>query len=237
MKKINAKGKAVLLIGDSHLPYEHADYLKFCQAVAKKMETDIHIHMGDYEDQHAISFHDSDADLMSAGDELELVIEKTKYWKKAFPKLTTLHSNHGSLVIRRFKKHGIPMAHLKSLGEVYDTPDWTWHHEILLETSKGQVYLHHGKAGPYLALCKEMGCSAVQGHFHSKCEITYLNAGFNERWNMFTGCGVNQNSMAMAYGKDFKRKPVLGCGAIDENGVPHLFRMHLNSKGRWDKKL
>ncbi len=237
IKKVNAKGKAVLLIGDSHLPYEHPDYLAFCKAVSKKHRCKIHIHMGDFEDQHAISFHDSDVDLFSAGQELEEVIYRTESWYKAFPKLKTLHSNHGSLVIRNFKKHGIPMKHLKSLGEIYSTPKWTWYENILLATNLGNVYLAHGEAAPYQKLAKEQGCSAVQGHYHGKFEVTWSTVKCNERFNMFTGCGIDRESMAFAYGKTNIPQPALGCGAIDEKGIPHIEKMILNTKGRWTGEI
>lgn len=233
MQKINAKGKSVLLIGDSHLPYEHIDYLDFCQSVSHYFQCKLHIHMGDYEDHHAISFHDSDSELMSAGDELESVIEKTAYWYKAFPKMKILDSNHGSLVFRRLKKAGIPLTHIKPLKEIYDTPNWTWSEDILLETNQGDVYLTHGKTGVYNKLAREVGCSAVQGHFHGKMEITWANSVFHERFNMFVGCGIDRKSMAFAYGKNNIPHPLLGCGVIDGEGSPYIIKMRLNKKGRW----
>ncbi len=237
MKQVNAKNKAVLLIGDSHLPYEHIDYLDFVKAVSEKYSCKVHIHMGDYEDNHAISFHKSDHELFSAGDELESVILKTEEWNKAFPKLLMLDSNHGSLVFRRLKHDGIPLTYLKPLKEIYNTPKWTWYEDILLKTALGDVYLCHGKSGMYNKLAKEIGCSAAQGHFHGKFEITWSNSVFHQRFNMFVGCGINRKSMAFAYGKNNIPQPMLGCGVILENGMPLLVKMTLNAKGRWTKKL
>ena len=162
MQSINAKNKSVLLIGDSHLPYEHIDYLNFCQYVSDYFGCKLHIHMGDFEDHHAISFHDSDSELMSAGDELECVIEKTVYWYKAFPKMKIIDSNHGSLVFRRLKKAGIPISHIKPLKEIYNTPKWSWYGDLLLKTKQGDVYLTHGKSSVHNKLAREIGCSAAQ---------------------------------------------------------------------------
>lgn len=237
MKTINAKNKSVLLIGDSHLPYEHSDYLEFIKAVSKYYNCRIHIHMGDFEDKHAISFHKSDSDLFSAGHELEMVIEKTKEWFKAFPRLKMLDSNHGSLVFRRAKSDGIPLKYYKELKDVYETPTWSWHEEILLSTNQGDVYLCHGKSGTYNKLAREVGCSAVQGHFHGKFEITWANSVFKERFNMFVGCGINRESLAFAYGKNNMPQPILGCGVIDEEGNPIIIKMRLNKKGRWNGKI
>lgn len=237
MKKINAKGKSVLIIGDTHLPYEHCDYRSFCEAVSKKYNCKIHIHIGDEVDNHAISFHPSESELFSAGHELELAIEKLKYWNKSFPKLQILESNHGSLLVRRLKVHGIPVDVLKPLKDIYETPNWLWHEEIMLDTHHGPIYLCHGKSGVYNKLPKEIGVSCVQGHYHGKFEITWSNTVIANRFNMFVGCGVNRNSLAFAYGKNHIPKPILGCGVIDENGNPHLIRMILNKKNRWDGKL
>jgi hypothetical protein len=237
MKKINAKNKSCLLIGDFHAPYHHADYLEFCKAVYKENQCDIVINMGDEVDGHSISFHDADQELFSAGHELELAIEHLSEWNKAFPKTYLLDSNHGSLVYRRAKHHGIPMAHFKQLKDLYETPKWSWHEEILLSTDHGNVYLCHGKTGTYNKLAKEMGCSAVQGHFHGKLEITWQNTGVQERFNMFVGCGINRKSLAFAYGKNHIPKPMLGCGVIDRSGIPKVYKMKLNKRGRWIKKL
>ena len=236
-KKINAVGKAVLLIGDTHIPYHHSDYLKFCKAVSKKFKCSIHLHVGDEADKHGISFHPSDADLFSAGDELEHTITEIAKWNKAFPDMILMESNHGSLVIRKMKVNGIPLKYIKELRDVYETPGWKWYHDVLIKTKYGEVYGCHGKASGYGALAKEQGCSAFQGHFHGKLEVTWHNRVEHRRFNMFVGCGINWRSMAFAYGKNNLPKPILGCGVIDQEGLPHIFKMKLDGNGRWVGKL
>jgi len=236
-KEINARNKSVLLIGDSHIPYEHKDYLKFCKAVAEKHLCTIYIHVGDEVDNHAISFHDSDCGLPAAGEELEKSITRLSGWEEAFPGLILLTSNHGSLVVRRFKHHGIPLSYLKSFQEIYGTPTWEWVEDILIHTKLGPVYGCHGKSGTYGKLAKEMGCSSFQGHFHGKHEVTWHISALLDRFNMFTGCGIDRKSMAFAYGKNHIPKPALGCGVLDKEGIPHIVKMNLNAKGRWNGKV
>ena len=230
---LDCKDKSVLLIGDSHIPYEHMDYLKFIKVVSKKWNCETIIHMGDELDYHAISFHNSESSLLNADKELEESIEILKGWNEAFSKMYLLESNHGSLVTRRMKVDGVPVRVLKSQQDLYGTPNWSWHHDILLETSIGNVYLCHGKASPYGKLAREMGCSAVQGHFHGKSEITWHNRVGHQRYNMFVGCGISWSSMAFAYGKNNLPKPILSCGIIDKNGIPHLEKMITDENGRW----
>jgi len=237
MFKINAKHQSVLIIGDTHIPYEHRDYLDFCKAVSKKYKCTIFTHIGDEIDNHSISYHPSSAELFSAGDELKEALKIIKRWERVFPSLKLCDSNHGSLIFRRFKSEGLPLHYLKSMQQIYDVKKWSWHDEILLKTLRGDVYLCHGKTGAYNKLAREIGCSAVQGHFHGKLEVTYANSVFHERFNMFVGCGIDRDSLAFAYGKNNIPQPILGCGVIDEAGNPHAIKMNLNSRGRWDKKI
>ena len=44
----------VLVIGDSHLPYEHEGYLDFLKATKRKFRCDTVVHIGDFIDHHAL---------------------------------------------------------------------------------------------------------------------------------------------------------------------------------------
>ena len=48
---------------------------------------------------------------------------------------------------------------------------------------------------------------------------------------MNVGCGVDNDHMAFAYGKQFPTKPMLGCGIVTNKGKTALFvPMDLGSK-------
>lgn len=237
---LDVKRKSGLIIPDMHQPYSHPDWLKFIELCKYKYcdNDSFYVCLGDEVDNHAISFHDSDADLMSAGDELNKAIKKLKELEKIIPQMYLLESNHGSLAIRRFKHHGIPLKYLKDIKEVYDTPSWEWHHEIILKTTHGDIYLCHGKSGTYGKLAKEQGMSSIQGHFHGLFEITWHRSSTFDRFNCFSGCLVDWNSLAMAYGKNNIPKPILGLTRISKSGYPHLIKMEINPKtGRWTGDL
>lgn len=55
IKRINAIGKSVLIISDTHFPYTHKDYYKFLKAVKKKYtdKNSIICHVGDELDFHS----------------------------------------------------------------------------------------------------------------------------------------------------------------------------------------
>ena len=57
----------VLLISDMHIPYHHPDTLEFLQYLKDKYKPTRVICLGDELDKHALSYHDHDPDLPSAG--------------------------------------------------------------------------------------------------------------------------------------------------------------------------
>jgi len=224
MLRINARGKRVLIISDLHIPYSVKGYLRFLKKLKYKFRPEIVINIGDELDYHDQSMHDSDRDLDSAGVELNKAIkELQKGLYKLFPKMHLLESNHGSMTLRRAKKYGIPVRTLRPLPELYGTPGWSWHEDLLLLTSQGPVYLCHGKTGAYGKMVREAGSSCVQGHFHSRFEITYHRGVLGTRYNMFVGCLVDDQSLALAYGRNSAVRPILGCGGIKASGEPILF--------------
>ena len=69
------RDKQILVIPDMHMPYHHVDALDFLQNLESTYGGfDLVVNLGDLVDFHGISFHDSDPDLPSAGDELSLAI-------------------------------------------------------------------------------------------------------------------------------------------------------------------
>ena len=74
-----------------------------CSSLAEKIrekykDIDLVVNIGDELDQHALSFHDTDPDLPSAGDELQISRNYIKQLEKMYPEMVLLHSNHSSSV-------------------------------------------------------------------------------------------------------------------------------------------
>ena len=229
--------QSVLIISDLHFPYAHQDWHPFLKAIKEQYKPQIILNVGDEVDAHAISFHDSDSSLPSADQELDEAIKEIQSLRDLFPKMYICESNHGSLAYRKIKHHGIPIRNLKELSDLYETPQWSWHHEILLETLQGFVTVVHGKTGGRGKLATEQGNSAIQGHFHSTLELSWIQSTMNTRFNMIVGCLIDAKSMAFAYGKNFTKKPMLGVGWINELGEPSLIRMITDKNNRWIGKL
>ena len=86
--------KSLLVISDLHATYMHPDTLPFLRALKRKYSFDRVICIGDEVDFHALSFHDSDPDLPSAGEELTRAIKSLKPIYKMFPNVDVVESNH-----------------------------------------------------------------------------------------------------------------------------------------------
>lgn len=229
----------VLVISDLHAPYYHRDTIPFLTAIKELFNPDRIILTGDEIDGHTISFHDSDPDLaFSPSSELEKAIEHLKPLYELFPKADVLESNHGSLVYRRAKKHGLPRHVLRDYKEVLDAPRaWRWHPDLTIKLSDGKLcYFCHGKSASSIKLGQSMSMNTVQGHYHSKYEIQYHANPHNLYWSMIVGCMIDDKSLAFAYNKLQMQRPIIGC-AIILDGQPKLLPMILNQDGRWIKKI
>lgn len=243
MKKVNALGKKVLVISDIHIPYHVPDAMQFLFEIKKKYKPDIVYSVGDIFDNHAISFHSHSADLFSPGDELQrcidLIHQKKYGLHTMFPRMLISSSNHDDLFARKIKINSLPIKILKELKDIYDTPGWSWHEKIILKVKNfEEVYCVHGQSSNGLKLANHLGCSVIQGHFHTAQNISYsTNTISNKRrWSMQVGCLVG-SGLAFEYNKLQLARPSLGVGWINQEGLPTLIPMILNDKGRWIGKL
>jgi hypothetical protein len=232
-----SQAKSILVISDLHCPYQHPDAVKFLAACKKRYKPDTVVCIGDEVDFHALSYHESNPDLMAAGDELEAAIEALKPIYKLFPKCTVIESNHGSMVLRKALTGGIPSKAIKSYNEVLDAPKgWRWVDDLIVKTALGPVYFCHGKAAAPGKLASQYGCSTVQGHFHEKSQVNYISTPERLMFDLHTGCLANDKSLALQYNKINPKRPIVSIAVIVD-GVPQIVPMVLNSKYRWVGKL
>ena len=224
----------VLLISDLHFPYEHRDTLKFLEYLKEKYDPTRIISLGDELDQHCLSYHDSDPDLFSASGELNEAKKRVKNLKQLFPEMDILESNHGSLIWRKAKTHGIPKEYIKSYQDVIGVDDlWKWHFELTIDLPNGQkCYFTHGKTTDVVKLSQQMGMNAVQGHYHEKFGIQYWGNPTGLYWGLQVGCLVDDDSLAFSYNNTNIKRPIIGTGLIIDS-QPVLEPMILDSNGRW----
>jgi len=218
----------ILVISDMHIPYHHPKMLPFLAGLKLRYKPTRVVSIGDELDKHALSFHDSDPDLMSAGDELRQSLPVVSALYDMFPEMDVLDSNHGSLVWRKAKHHGIPRHYIKSYNDVLGVgKGWKWHMDLTIALPNGEkVYFHHGKSADGLKLSQAMGMSVVQGHYHEKFSVDYWANPLGAYFSMQVGCLIHDRSYAFSYNNTNLKRPIIGCGLIID-GVPVLELMPL----------
>lgn len=228
--------RRIMVVGDLHAPYTHQDAIAFLRHVRDNYQPDMVVQVGDETDGHAISFHDSDPNLDSAGVELEkakLVLEQVH---ELFPNLLVCDSNHGSLIYRRAKTHGLPVQFIKKYRDIlfpeHGAPAWSWADAWVLNTPLGPVRFQHQVSGDFMLNASHERTSLVLGHEHGRFEVQYAASSTALYFGAYAGCLIDSKSLAFAYGKLHRKKPILGCMVITD-GSPQLIPMLLNSDGRW----
>lgn len=227
----------VLAIPDLQQPFAHQDAFDFIRRLTKEFRPTTVVNMGDEIDFHAMGEWDHDPDGYSAGHELERAIESMKNFYKLHPETLVCTSNHTSRPFRKAFKHGIPVNVLKSYRDMLQAPSgWSWadHWEI-----DGVIYEHgtgfSGRDGALKAALGNMQ-STVIGHLPAWAGIQYAANSKHLLFGFNTGCLIDRHAYAFRYGKDFKNKPILGAGII-QNGQPLYIPMQLNPRGRWTGRL
>ena len=225
----------VLLISDMHVPYHHPDTLEFLRYLKDKYKPTRVICLGDELDKHALSYHDHDPDLPSAGDELRKSIPVIRELYEMFPVMDIIESNHGSLVWRKAKTNGIPRQYIKSYNDVLGVGEgWKWSFDLTIELPNGQkCYVHHGKTNNVIQLSQQMGMNAIQGHYHEAYRIDYWGNPNGLFWGMQCGCLIDDDALAFSYNNVNIKRPVIGTGLIVDS-IPVLEPMVLDKLGRWD---
>jgi hypothetical protein len=220
----------ILFISDQHIPYHHEGMFEFLEMLKKKYDPTRVVNLGDELDKHAMSYHDSDPDLPSAGDELERSLPYIKQLEVMFPVMDLVESNHGSMHLRKAKTHGFSKRYMRTYNEILEVGDgWKWHNDLVLDMSEWNVpdvYVHHGKTKRAIMTSKAMSMSHVCGHYHESFGIEYWANPKGLYFGMNAGCLIDDKKLAFAYNKINPHRPIIGTGLIIE-GVPVLEAMKL----------
>lgn len=218
----------ILFISDMHIPYHHKNLLPFLRMLKDRYNPTRVISLGDELDKHALSFHDSDPDLMSAGDELKAALPVLAELYEMFPVMDIIDSNHGSMVFRKAKHHGIPRHYLKSYNDVLQVGEgWKWHNDMTIVLPNGEkVYIHHGKSADAIKTSQAMSMSHVCGHFHESFGVKYWANPNGLYFAMNSGCLIADESLAYSYNNVNLKRPIIGTSLIIDS-IPMLEAMPL----------
>ena len=206
--------KNILVIADTHIPYEKEGYLEFCKEQYDTYNCDAVVHIGDLIDSHATSYHPNIPDAYSPGDELKYTKKKLQEWYKVFPNMKVVRGNHDERPYKLAAGIGIASHWMKSFTEVLGVPNWEYEESY---TINGIVYTHGtGTSGVTAAYRRalNLGQNVVMGHLHSEASIIHHKLPEKTIWGMIVGCGVDETSYGMNYAKNFPKKSVISCGII-----------------------
>jgi predicted phosphodiesterase len=224
----------VLVIGDIHCPVDHPGYLYFCSDLYDQWDCDHVVFIGDLADNHAISFHAKNPQCPGPSDEYELTLECIQEWNKVFPVADVCIGNHDDLILRQAETISLPAKYLRNFAEIWDTPDWDWDYEFMIDDA---IYLHGtGRSGvhpAWNALPKKMK-SVVMGHCHSRSGVKWKATRQERFFAMDTGCGIDVEAFQFAYGKHIDERPILSAGVVID-GVPFVEPMPMGSKEKYHR--
>jgi len=210
---LKSKENRILVIGDLHEPFCLDGYLEFCVEQSEKFNTNRTIFIGDVIDNHYASYHETDADGMGGGQELDLTINKISKWRDAFPKADVIIGNHDRLIMRKAQTSAIPSKWIKSYKDVLEVPEWNFVERLVID----DVQYIHGEGGTARTKCKADLMSTVQGHLHTQAYTEYVVGQNFKIYGSQVGCGINHKAYAMAYAK-YGKKPAIGCMVVLDNG-------------------
>ena len=215
LKKMRSEEvRNVLVIGDLHEPFCLDEYLDFCKQQYDKYGCNQVIFIGDIIDNHYSSYHETDPDGLSGGDELEHAIRRISRWYKTFPKATVIIGNHDRMVMRKGQTANIPKKWIKSYKEVLEVSKWQFVDHLIQDN----VLYQHGEGGTARTACKNHMMNIVQGHYHTQCYTEHYVGKNFRTFSVQTGCGINFSEYSFAYAK-FGKKPAIACAVVLENGT------------------
>lgn len=208
-KNLTSKENRVLVIGDLHEPFCLDGYFEFCLETYDKYNCNKVVFIGDILDNHYSSYHETSADGLGGGEELDLAIKKLKKWYRAFPKADVTLGNHDIIIMRKAQTSNVPSKWIKEYKDVLETPNWNYVHRLEIDNVQ---YIHGIGSKAHIRCIKDMQ-SVVQGHHHTDCYVQWKVGANSKIFGMQVGCGIDKDAYAMAYGKWFP-KPAIGCGVV-----------------------
>jgi predicted phosphodiesterase len=224
----NGNPNNVLVIGDTHEPFSRKGYLEHCRKVQEEFNCGTVIHIGDEVDNHAISFHETDPDGMSARDEGDRAMEKMKEWYTVFPNVTVIVGNHTALPHRKAVAGGLSKRFMKAYEDIWEAPiGWNWKVEL---DYLGVLYTHGtGSSGDKGALSRAIHSriNVVQGHNHTLASVQWSASKIDKVFAMQVGCGIDDEAYAFEYSRANIKKSVISCGVVLNGKLPIVVPMDL----------
>lgn len=217
----------VLVLTDTHLPFQYKDWIKFVKKIYKKYNCNQIVHCGDLVDQYAFTRFIKNADTIGAKEELKRTKLELKKFFKEFPKGKLILGNHDLRLSKRALEVGIPEWALDNFRNMYQIPkDWEIDRNFEID---GVKYVHGELMSSASAALNRHSQSIVFGHNHQSA-IQYKVTNRERMFALNVGCLIDIDEYAFEYARDPSGKRMfLGCGLIID-GVPYIEPVELGSK-------
>lgn len=207
----NGNENNVLVIGDTHLPFDLPGYLEFCRDIQENFDCGTVVQIGDLVDNHFMSYHETIPEGFGGRHELDFAKQRVKEWERVFPEMIITLGTHDKRPMRKMRTGMVVNDWLKSFNEVYDTPEWRYVDEF---NHNGVKYVH-GTSDAWTNMLSS-GCSVVQGHLHTQASVRWHMLGGNPIFAMQVGTGINDKAYAFEYAISNPNKSHVSCGVIFE---------------------
>ena len=235
------KTKSILVLSDTHFPYQKKEYFKWIKRLSDKLKPTLVIHIGDLVDFHSISQHLHSAELPNIKYEIENAKKHIKQFRKIFKcPMPIMWGNHDIRIQRLAEKSAMPESFLKDINEILAIDPkwkWTWHDKLIVTLpNKTKVFFTHHFKSNVLASAKELGMSLCVGHQHTKSSIELFTHPLALNFAMCVGSSIEPRHEAFKYAKNFIKRPIISCASIVDS-VPQLHPMFLNKDGKWTGQI
>lgn len=214
-KQKEDKQEIVGVIGDTHFPFVHPNYIHFLEDTFRRYRVTKIVHVGDLVDNHAISRHQTETEAVDPSTEYELARLQVELYTKAFAEVSLTLGNHDLIHERQAATLGIPRQFVKGFHELWGLPKtWKVDEQLIINNV---LYEHGinflGKTGA-LDKAVNMMMSCVIGHSHAFGGCQYKSNAHSLIFGLNVGCGVDIDRYAFNYGKYNKNREILGCGIV-----------------------
>lgn len=203
------------VFSDTHIPFQHPNYLTFLKDTFAEWGVEEVICLGDLIDNHAISRFQSEPCADGAYLELAKAREAIKELTEAFPNVKMCRGNHDDIAYRQAKTLGIGDVFIKPFREIYGLPPtWELEDEYVID---GVLYTHGtGRGGKHATynIAVDERMSVCSGHTHTGGGVNYIANKTETIFALNTGALIDQSAYAFEYSKYSKHRPTLGVGVV-----------------------
>lgn len=207
----------ILVIGDTHIPYHHPEYLQFCLDIQRKWNCGKVIHIGDLLDFNSTSFHPVNPNSLSPYFEMEIAKLEIENWKKAFPDMVVLMGNHDRRISRKLFDSQISSHWQISLKDVLNV-NW----EFLPDYEYNGIYFCHGEGTTARITCLQKQQPVVQGHRHGE---SYIDFPARNLFAIQVPIGIDRKQLAFEYAKADTKEWMIGATVILNSKTPIIERL------------